>query len=194
MSVSTAPDHLPRRGNALTRLIGRLGLRLMRFRFVGPLPSESRFVLIGVPHTSNWDFVLGMLMLFRLGLRVHWIGKHTLFRAPFGGIMRWLGGIPINRSAPEGFVNQIVAAFDGNDRFIVGLSPEGTRKKVERWKTGFYRIAVGASVPIALGVFDFGSREMRLDRMFYPTGDMEADIAEIRASYEGIRGKNPDQF
>lgn len=166
----------------------------MRFRFAGEIPNLPRFVLIGAPHTSNWDFVVGMLLLFALGLRVRWLGKHTIFRAPFGGFMRWMGGIPIDRRQTEGIVEQACAKFAESDQLIIGLAPEGTRKPVDRWKTGFYRIALGAGVPIALGVIDFGNRELRVDSVFHPTGDMESDLKAIRSRYLGVQGKRPEYY
>jgi 1-acyl-sn-glycerol-3-phosphate acyltransferase len=186
--------NLPHWGNAFMRGAGRLILRLMRFRFTGQIPDLPKFVLIGAPHTSNWDFVVGMALLLALGLRVRWLGKHTIFRAPFGGFMRWLGGIPIDRARTEGTVEQAVAAFAREEKLIIGLAPEGTRKRIETWRSGFYRIALGAGVPIAVGVIDFGNRELRVDSVFHPTGDLEADIAAIRARYAGVEGKKPEQF
>ena len=186
--------NLPQWGNPVTRGIGRLVLRLMRFRFAGEIPDHPKFVLIGAPHTSNWDFVVGMALLFALGLRVRWLGKHTIFRPPFGGFMRWMGGIPLDRNRTEGVVEQACARFAASEQLIIGLAPEGTRKAVDRWKTGFHRIARGAGVPIALGVIDFGNRELRVDSVFHPTEDMEADLAHIKRRYVGVLGKRPDQF
>jgi 1-acyl-sn-glycerol-3-phosphate acyltransferase len=167
---------------------------LLRFRITGDIPDLSKFVIIGAPHTSNWDFVLGMGMLFALRLRVSWIGKHTLFKPPFGPLMRWMGGIPIDRNAAGDLVEQVAAAFDGEDKLVIGIAPEGTRRRVDRWKTGFYRIAAGAGVPIVIGMIDFGRRELRVDSVFQPTGDMESDLDVIRSRYRGVSGKYPDQF
>jgi dephospho-CoA kinase len=188
------PPNLPRGGNAFTRWLGRAGLRLMRFRVVADLPDLKQFVVIGAPHTTNWDFVLSMLLLFALGLRIHWIGKHTIFRWPFGGLMRALGGIAVDRSEPGDLIDQVVARFRAEERFAVGLSPEGTRRRTERWKSGFYRIAVAARVPIVLGVIDFGRRELRLDSVFHPSGDFEADLPLIRRVYRAEQAKYPELF
>jgi dephospho-CoA kinase len=186
------PPDLPRWGNAFVRFVGRLGLGLAGFRFTGTFPNLNKFVMVGAPHTSNWDFVLGMLLLAALGLRVNWVGKHTIFRWPFGGVMRWLGGLPVDRNRADGLVAQVGAAIREADRMAVGLAPEGTRKKVDRWKTGFYRIAVDAGVPIVIGMLDFGNRELRVDSVFHPSGDMEADIRAIRERYHGVLGRRPD--
>lgn len=184
------PPNLPTWGNAATRFVGRLMLGLIGFRWVGPFPNLKKFVLVGAPHTTNWDFILGMALLMATGVRVNWIGKHTIFRPPFGGLMRWLGGVAVDRTRADGLVSQASEAIRAADRMVIGVAPEGTRKHVERWKTGFYRIAVGAGVPIALGMIDFGRRELRVDSVFEPTGDMEADIEAIRAQYAGVRGKH----
>jgi len=187
------PD-LSRWGNALTRWIGRAGLRAMRFRLVVDLPPLRKFVVIGAPHTTNWDFVVGMSMLFALGLRFHWIGKHTIFRPPVGFVLRALGGTPVDRRQPGDIVDQVVTRFRENDRFAVAISPEGTRSRTERWKSGFYRIAVAAEVPIVLAVLDFGRRELRLDTVFHPTGDYEADLPRIRAVFRPGQAKYPEKF
>jgi dephospho-CoA kinase len=186
---ATPASNLPVWGNSLTRVIGKLILGLTGFRWVGPFPNLKKFVLIGAPHTTNWDFILGMALLLATGVRVNWIGKHTIFRPPFGGFMRWLGGVAVDRRRTDGLVAQVSQAIKDADRMVIGLAPEGTRKHVERWKTGFYRIAVSAGVPIVIGMIDFGRKELRVDSVFEPTGDMEADIAAIRARYEGVRGK-----
>lgn len=190
----TQPEALPKWGNRLTRILGRLVLGMGGIRWVGPLPNLKKFVMIGAPHTSNWDFVYGMALLMALGVRVNWIGKHTIFRPPFGGIMRWLGGVPVDRERTAGLVEQVCEAMAAADKMIIGLAPEGTRKPVDRWKSGFYRIAVGAGVPIVIGVIDFGNRELRADAVFEPTGDADADMAAIREHYRGVKGKRPDFF
>ncbi|MBO6574722.1 MAG: dephospho-CoA kinase [Rhodothermales bacterium] len=185
---------LPRWGNGLMRTFGRLVLGMLGFRFAGNFPPHRKFVLIGAPHTTNWDFVLGMALLFALGLRVNWIGKHTIFRWPFRRFMRWMGGVPVDRNEPGGIVEQAAAAIRTADRMIVGLSPEGTRKLTERWKTGFYRIAVSAEVPIVLGMIDFARRELRIETVFFPSGDLESDMALIQERYRGVEGKYPENF
>lgn len=188
------PPGVPRWGNAFTRWFGRTGLRLMRFRIVADLPDLKQFVVIGAPHTTNWDFVVAMLLLFTTGIRIHWLGKHTIFRWPFGGFMRALGGIPVDRRQAADIVGQAVAQFRTHERFALGLSPEGTRSRTERWKSGFYRIATTAGVPIILGVIDFRRRELRLGEVFHPTGDYEADLVRIRAIYRPDQAKYPEKF
>jgi 1-acyl-sn-glycerol-3-phosphate acyltransferase len=195
MSDRHAPQTgLPRRGNGFSRALGRTVLRLFGWRIEGHLPNVSKCVAIAAPHTSNWDFLFGVSAMFALGLRIDWIGKHTLFRRPFGSFMRFLGGTPITRVESEGIVAQVVEAMKGRERYILGLAPEGTRKRVERWKTGFYHVARQAGVPILLTYFDYDHKTVGLGPTFEPTGDIDRDMAEIQAFYRGRTGRHPAQF
>lgn len=150
------------------------------------------FVFIGAPHTSNWDFPLLLAAMLILHIDARWLGKHTLFRFPFGGLMRWLGGIPVNRSAAHNRVADMVAAFARDPTLAVCIPPEGTRKKVDRWKTGFYRIAHGAGAPIMLTVIDAETKSLRLLDIFHPSGDIDRDLPEIQRHYVGFRGLRPE--
>lgn len=154
--------------------------------------SVPKYVLIGAPHTSNWDFPLMLLVVLELRLQLFWMGKHTLFPFPFAGLMKWLGGIPINRAKSHNVVYQTVAQFKDNDNFVVLVPPEGTRSKVTEWKTGFYHIANNAEVPVLMGYVDAGKKEGGFADFFYPTGDLEADMKEIRSFYAGKKGLNAD--
>jgi 1-acyl-sn-glycerol-3-phosphate acyltransferase len=180
--------------NVLMHWLARLALRLTGWRIIGGAPVTPKYVLIGAPHTSNWDFPVALMVCFALRLRVYWMGKASLFPPLFGGVMRWLGGIPVDRARSGNLVQATVDAYNGNQRLIVIVPPEGTRSKVTRWKTGFYYIAQGARVPIALGYLDFRKKEAGLSRMFEPTGDIVADMVEIQAFYAGVTGKNPGEF
>jgi len=180
--------------NVLMHWLARLALRLTGWRIIGGAPVVPKYVLIGAPHTSNWDFPVALMVCFALRLRVYWMGKASLFPPLLGGVMRWLGGIPVNRERSGNLVQATVDAYNGNQRLIVIVPPEGTRSKVTQWKTGFYYIALGAGVPIALGYLDFRRKEAGLSRMFEPTGDIAADMVEIQAFYAGVTGKNPGKF
>lgn len=164
-------------------------LRAWGWRFEGDLPNVRKAVAIVVPHTSNWDFVVGVLGLFAVGIRVSWLGKHTLFEPPWGRVMRWLGGIPIDRRSSAGAVEQIVELFNESDALLLGLSPEGTRGHVTRWRTGFYHIAHGAGCVIVPIAFDYGSRTIRFGEPLTPSGDMEADFEMLQRFFEGVVGK-----
>jgi 1-acyl-sn-glycerol-3-phosphate acyltransferase len=181
---------VPRRGSAATRAFGALVLRLMRFRVEGEIPDLPKFVIAVAPHTSNWDFIVGAGAMFALDLRLTFIGKHTLFRAPLGGLMRWMGGIPVDRSAPHGLVGEAVKAFEGVERRVLAIAPEGTRRRVERFKSGFLHIARGARVPVLLATFDWGARRVRLGPLFHPGEDVEADLRDIEAFYASVRRRN----
>ena len=161
-------------------------LAAIRWRIAGALPNVPRMVLIGAPHTSNWDFVVGIATAWALSVRVTWIGKQELFRGPFDRFFKWLGGIPVDRSVSTGFVDQTVTTLRGLERFMLALSPEGTRKAVTRWKTGFWYIATGTGVPIVLVTFDRALRTIHLGPTLTPSGDAEADVARIRSLVDGI--------
>ncbi len=186
------PPAIPRRGNALSYRLGRFALRLLGWRIRGEIPNLPKIVAIVAPHTSNWDFIIGVAALFTLGVRVTFLGKHTLFRPPFGAVFRWLGGVPVERSTHHELVEQTVAEFNRRGNMILGLAPEGTRKKVERWHTGFYFIAIGAGAVILPVAFDYGTRTIQFGKPLTPTGDLEADMDVIGAFYTGAKGKRPE--
>ena len=175
------------------RLIAVLILKIIGWKAIGKEIENQRFVLIGAPHTSNWDFPLMLLIVLKLRLQVFWMGKHTLFPFPFGWLMKWLGGIPINRSKSHNVVNDTVRLYRENPQLVVLVPPEGTRSKVTHWKSGFYHIANNAGVPILLGYVDAGRKEAGLADFFQPTGDIEADMLAIRSFYadkKGLRAEN----
>ena len=149
--------------------------------------------MVVYPHTSNWDFPLGLLTRFASGWPVHWVGKHTLFRGPVGTLFRHWGGIPIDRRQPGGFIDGMVAAFRERDSLMVAIAPEGTRKYVAGWKSGFYRIARAADVPVGLGFIDYGRKRLGIAGYVRLTGDVAADMARIRAAYADMRGYRADQ-
>lgn len=182
--------------NTLLRVASRLVLRLTGWRIEGALPPQaSKCVVIAAPHTSNWDLPYTLMAAFVLELHPYWMGKAQIFRWPFGPLMRWLGGIPVNREQSNNLVAASVAALteaQGPVQLIV--PPEGTRSKVTHWKTGFYWIAHGAKLPIQLSYLDFGERRAGLGPLYHPSGDIERDMVEIKAFYAPFRGKNPRQF
>ena len=163
-------------------------LRVIGWKTRGTELAHQRFVLIGAPHTSNWDFPLMLMVVLKLKLRVFWMGKHTLFPFPFGGLMKWLGGVPINRSSSHNVVRETVRQFKDHEELVVLIPPEGTRSKVKEWKTGFYHIANMAKVPILMGYVDAEKREAGFADFFHPTGDIDKDLEEIRNFYKPISG------
>jgi 1-acyl-sn-glycerol-3-phosphate acyltransferase len=194
--VPTVADSVPQRGNRLSRGIARFILARCGWRFEGVFPDLPKCVLVVAPHTSNWDFMVGMCAMFALGIRVCWLGKHTVFRWPFGGLMRWLGGIAVDRRTRSGVVEQTVATFAARDRLLLGIAPEGTRSKVKRWRTGFYYIALGAEVPILLVSFVYSRRVISLGPILVPGGDVSSDLERLQAfaaSGGGACGNAVDQ-
>jgi 1-acyl-sn-glycerol-3-phosphate acyltransferase len=174
---------VPRRGGALRAALGRAILRLLGWQPEGALPDLPKLMVIAAPHSSNWDFVIGIALVFALRLDARWVGKAELFRGPLRPLMRWLGGIPVDRHRPEGFVAQLVARFAEREQLLLAMAPEGTRKPVQRWKTGFYRAAVESGVPIVPGYFDNARKRVGFGPVFVPSGDAEADIAALRGFY-----------
>ncbi|MGH7674731.1 MAG: 1-acyl-sn-glycerol-3-phosphate acyltransferase [Gemmatimonadales bacterium] len=175
--------------------LASLALRLARWRVVGVMPRAPKLVTIVAPHTSNWDFLVGLACGYGSGLLSAWpygfLAKQSLFRWPLGLLLRALGGIPVDRTAPNAVVDQMAAFFAGRERFLLAITPEGTRKRTEFWRAGFYRIARAAGVPIMPVAFDYGRRECRFGEVLVPTGDVKADLAALRAFYAGVTPKHP---
>lgn len=176
----------------LLRFGSSLYLKCAGWRLTGDIPSAHRFVMIAAPHTSNWDLPMTLALVFAFRLKVYFLAKHTLFRPPFGSFLRWLGGIPVDRSKANNFVERAAELFSAHDDLILIVPPEGTRKQVRFWKSGFYHIACGANVPIVLGFIDFKHKVAGFGGTYIPSGNFDADLMEIQAFYAGITGKNPD--
>ncbi len=157
----------------------------------GDAPQVTRGVLIAAPHTTNWDLPHMLAASFIFRLRISWMGKHTLFRWPFGWFMRKLGGIPIDRTSPHGVVEQVAERLRQADLLIIAVPPAGTRRKSNRWKSGFYWIAHSAGVPVICGSLDYQRRCAGLGFVFHPSGDVDADMAQVRAHYANIEGRYP---
>lgn len=173
--------------------LGKLWMSLTGWKFEGELPPQGKFILICAPHTSNWDFIYLLAIMFMLRIKVSWVGKHTLFKKPFGGFMRWLGGIPVDRRSAHGVVDQIVDRFVETDNLIIAMTPPGTRSKTDRWKSGFYHICYKAQIPILLGYADYAKKKAGTGHSFIPSGDIKKDMDIIRDFYKDIRGGNPEQ-
>jgi 1-acyl-sn-glycerol-3-phosphate acyltransferase len=174
--------------------LGRLLMGLSGWRFEGELPDVRKLVLIVAPHTSNWDFLVGLQAKLALRLGGTFIGKHTLFRWPLGILMRRLGGVPVDRGAAAGFAGEVGRALREADQMTVVLAPEGTRRRVAQWKSGFYRIAVEAGVPILPVGFDYPRRVVFFAPLFRPTGDYEKDLPLLRAHYRAEMGLKPRNY
>jgi 1-acyl-sn-glycerol-3-phosphate acyltransferase len=168
-------------------------LKISGWQAQGRLPDIPKFVMIAAPHTSNWDFPIMMFIIFKLKGKLYWMGKDALFRKPFKHFFKWLGGIPIDRSRSNNVVEQMVDKFNETDRLILTIPPSGTRKRVKKWKSGFYHIAAGAHVPVVLGFLDFKRKTGGVGPVVAITGDMDQDMQCIRAFYADIEGKYPQK-
>ena len=189
--VPPIPPNMPKvKPNCFTRWMGRTALRLGGWRIVGPIPDLSKAVLIVAPHSSNWDGFWGMAVKIALGLEVRVLGKTQLFWWPLGPLLRKLGAIPVDRSSPQGTIEQAIAIIRDFDRIWFTLTPEGTRKRVDKWKTGFWKIARNANVPIVMGYFDYPSRIIGIDQVFHTSDNQQQDMVQIREFYRPWRGKN----
>ncbi len=189
--ASPLPPSLPRtRSSRFTRRLARSVLRACGWQVVGTFPDAPKAVLVGAPHSSNWDGFWGLLVKVALGVDVRIFAKHQLFWWPLGPLLRRLGVIEVNRSATGGFVDQIIDRFGREERLWIGIAPEGTRKRVERWKTGFWKIAKGAGVPVVPAYFHYPDKIIGIGEPFVLSDDMEVDMARIRAWYAPWRGRN----
>ncbi|MFM7659606.1 MAG: lysophospholipid acyltransferase family protein [Betaproteobacteria bacterium] len=184
MKLPIIPERAPRRGGRLMRLSGRIGLKLLGWRVEGEFPNHPKLVVAGAPHSTNWDFPVAMSTVFALNLRIRFMAKESLFRGAAGPIMRWFGGLSVDRSQASDVVDQVVDYIERSDTFWLCIAPEGTRKKVERFRTGFLRIAHAANIPILLLAFDRPNKVIQLGPLWYPSSDTEADRIAIEKWFE----------
>ena len=176
----------------LLQKIGKFFLTITGWKFKGDIPRSDRIILVAGPHTSNWDFLLALAFIFGLNLNVFWIGKHTLFKNGFSKIMRKLGGIPVDRASPELLMNEVSHIVKKQQGVIIAISPEGTRKKVERLKSGFLRIAKTTNSQILLAGIDFESKLIHLGKLFHPSGNTESDLLNVHNYFRQFKGKRPE--
>jgi 1-acyl-sn-glycerol-3-phosphate acyltransferase len=188
------PPAAPRFGNAFSRVLGRTLLRLSGWKVTGGIPDIPKLVAIAAPHTSSLDVFLGIAAILALGLRVRWMAKHTTFRWGLGPLVRIVGGVAVNRDTPAGAVRSVIETMRHADRFYLALAPEGTRRKVERWKTGFYRIARAAGVPIVPVALDYSRKVVEIGEPLVPSGDYEADLARLRPHFGAHMARHPERY
>jgi 1-acyl-sn-glycerol-3-phosphate acyltransferase len=187
-------DGNPRQPSILSRLLRRVLVGIYRhngWRAFGAIPSERKFVLIAAPHTSNWDFVNFIGLTQELGITPHFMAKSSLFRWPFTRFMFDMGGVQVDRSSAQNYVQQMIDEFGKRDEFMLTIAPEGTRGSVRAWKTGFYHIAMGAKVPIVIGMMDYATKTGGLGAAIWPTGDYVADMAKVAEYYSKVTPKYP---
>jgi 1-acyl-sn-glycerol-3-phosphate acyltransferase len=193
-TVPTLGPALPRRFGRWTRAAGAVALGVFGWRFEGTVPNVGRMVVVVAPHTSNWDFPVGVAAMLALGLRVRWLGKHTIFRGPFGALLRWLGGIPVRRGERLGAVDDAVDAFRAHDRLVLALAPEGTRRRVATWKTGYYTIAERAGVPILPVTLDWSRRAIGIGELTAATGGADVLTARLRSRLDAAMARRPHGY
>ncbi len=181
----------------LASFLYRLALVFMRalgWKFQGQKPPEKKFVLLGAPHTSNWDFFITLALIGQFDLPLRYMVKDQVFKGPWAGLLKSLGAIPIDRSKRVNVVDSTIEAFQKNDEIVIGILPEGTRKRTEYWKSGFYHIAFGAGVPVVLAKVDGATKTLTLGPAIMLTGDIEADMAKIADYYKDVVAIFPDCF
>src|SRR5690554_3990564 len=200
MSVNSnnqIPQHLQGpfllRGNTFSRWVGRVGMRLLGgWRVEGELPQVKKAILPVAPHTSNWDFFIGVFAMLAIGMNLSFLGKHTIFRFPVNRLLRWLGGIPVDRRAAGGVVEQMVEQFQRRDHLILALSPEGTRTKVMEWKKGFLHIAKAAEVPVIPVALDFSRKVIEITPAFMINDDIDVELSRVKAALAHAVAKHPE--
>ncbi len=178
----------------ISKILGKLILSILNWKVVGTLPDLKKYVLIVAPHTSNWDFFIGLFVKWAMGFRGNWIAKHTIFVGPVGWLLKKFGGIPIKRDTKSKMVDLIVEQYQQNDEFRFALAPEGTRKKTNRWKTGFYAIAKGAGVPILPVAFDYKHKTFVIGKPYYLTENQKKDCENIYKWYLQFSPKRPENL
>ena len=190
ISESQIPERLRGKRSILLRKIARFGINISGWTIKGMVPDEERIVIIAAPHTSNWDFVLAMLAIFGLNIKLRWLGKHSIFKPGFKNFFKWLGGIPVYRDNPSNLIDNVVKIVKKEKSIVIAMTPEGTRKKVKRWKTGFLRIAKQTHSKILLISIDAPTKSIEIGKVFNPTGNSEDDLAFIQKYYSSFRGIN----
>ena len=175
--------------------IAKFILKITAWKIIGQLPDDvKKCVVIVAPHTSMWDFVWGRLVFSVLRLKAKFLVKKEAFKFPYAGMLKRMGGIPIDRSKSSNTVESVANIFDQYESLYITVTPEGMRKRNDTWKKGFYYIALGAKVPIALGILDYGRKEIGIGKMLYPNGNFDEDFKIIKNFYSGRKGKHPDKF
>jgi 1-acyl-sn-glycerol-3-phosphate acyltransferase len=176
-------------------IVSKFFMKLRGWKIVGEVPKDvKKYIAVVAPHTSNWDFIVGMGAYFSSKINFNWLGKEEIFRFPFKKIMHWMGGTPVLRSKRTNMVDAIVQKFEENERLYIVITPEGTRSRVEKWKSGFYHIAMNAKIPILLTSIDFLKKEIKFGPLFHPTGNFEKDIEEIKQYFKQFVPKIPANF
>lgn len=193
--IVNAPDlpaRVPKTGSGISRAIGRLAMRASGWRFDGTFPDLERFVVVLAPHTSNWDFFVALAAKLALGIEVKWVGKHTIFRWPITGWLRSIGGIPVDRRSPQGLVESVVREFGSRASMVFVIAPEGTRKRVAHWRSGYWHVAHAASVQIVPVGLDYGAKRVLIGAPVATTASLDEDEQRLRDALRSVVGKRPE--
>lgn len=178
----------------MKKIIAIFILRIQGWKIIGEIPKLSKYIIISAPHTSNWDFVIGRAFGYVLGIKAKYLAKHELFRFPYGWFFRLTGGIPVERDKNNNLVNFTTLLFQNTNELVVAIAPEGSRKRVKKWKQGFYHISIAANVPIVLSFMDYKRKEAGVGKILYPSGDIEKDMLIIQEFYKNINPKIPEYY
>lgn len=178
----------------LVHVLGKTALFLMGWHTKGKMPDLKKCILVAAPHSTNWDFVFFLLIVFKLGIPSFWMGKAAMFIHPFKGLLKQLGGIPVDRSSRHNLVDLMAKQIRKSDRMILTIAPSGTRRQVGQWKTGFYHIAVQAKIPIVCGFIDYPTKTGGIGPVFFPTGNADQDICRIQDFYKDKTGKKQASY
>ena len=187
------PQHLKGSWGRFPQWLGTTVLSIFGWQVSGNIPNEERIVIIAAPHTSNWDFVIGISTLFALNVNIKWLGKNSLFMPGIAWFFKWLGGIPVDRDNPAALIDYVVRTVEREKGMVIGMSPEGSRKKIDRWKSGFLRIAKQTESKILFLSIDSPSKTLKFGKVFEPSGDNEKDINFVMDYYKQFKGINPNQ-
>lgn len=190
--LAVIPAEVPRAGNGFSQWLGHTLLRLAGWQIVGSLPAQRRFVIVVAPHTSNWDFFVGITAVMALRLKLAFLAKHSLFVGPVGWLLRRIGGIAVNRASANGVVGQLTELFAESEQLIVAMTPEGTRKKVTKWKSGCIHISYQAGVPLLFAYFDYANKVIGFGPCRQMSADIKSEMTQMKAYYGNIVAKNPD--
>ncbi|MDT0627985.1 1-acyl-sn-glycerol-3-phosphate acyltransferase [Alteromonas sp. W364] len=193
MAIDTMANKPPKGGNRFSGWLGDTLLKVTGWKIEGKLPQEPKFVIAVAPHTSNWDFFLGVAVLFSLRIKIRFLGKHSIFVPVVKQLLEFIGGMPVDRRSKHGVVAQVVEEFDANEKMILAVAPEGTRSQVFPWKTGFLAIAHKADVPVVLIGFDFVDKKVLIGPNFKSSGDFQQDMTTVYGYYKNVPAKYPDK-
>lgn len=189
--VQAIPAEIPRTRSNVRKWIGAVVLKALGWRVTGRFPAYKKMVVAVAPHTSNWDFFIALAVSFWLQLKISFLGKHSIFVSPIDRFLRAWGGIPVDRSKPHGVVKQISSQINQADNMLLCLAPEGTRKRVFPWKSGFLQIARAADVPVLLVSLDYGKKEVHIGEAFFVGSDIESELEKVYAFYANVDARHP---